>query len=31
MSKGILGPGLSAKENQNLFAKVVRIKVLSAF
>jgi hypothetical protein len=31
ISKGILGPDLSAKENLSHFAKVVRINVLPAF
>jgi hypothetical protein len=31
ISKGILGPGLSAKENQSLFEKVVRINAFPAF
>jgi hypothetical protein len=31
ISKGILGPGLIAKENQSLFVNIVRINVLPAF
>jgi hypothetical protein len=31
ISKGILGSGLNEKENQRLFAKVVRINVLPTF